>query len=162
MEHVDLFGSTHQDISHSWNHIYTHMPVNTIFQNDISFAAVDPTEKNRLHLIQFFHIVQAFFYLKYFFHFEFFLHVILADQFLHSFTDIVNDHGLLRRKRMEIPEMCQCTPYKRDYNLTGDCQQSRYHTRKSLNKKYDHQIGDSICDQHRQHLTVDHFGYTIY
>ena len=154
---MDLFCPTHQDISHTRNHIHTHMFVNAVFQDDVSFAAVDTAEKNCFHLVQFFHIVQAFFYLKHFFHFEFFLHVILADQFFHSFPDIVNDHCLLRWKSTEIPEVCQCTPCKRDCNLTGYSQQSWYDTRKSLDKKHDYQISDSICDQHRQHLTVDHF-----
>ena len=105
-----LLCSAHQYISYSWYHIDLYAMFNAIFQNDVSLVAVNAAEENSFYSIQFFEMVNDICYLDNLRNFKFAFQIVLIYKLLHSFSDIVNDHCLLRRETSEVPAMSQETP----------------------------------------------------
>ena len=110
MEHMHLLRATHEYVTDSRDHIDLNAVPDTVFQNDIPVMAVNTAQEYDFYLIQLLKILQAFLHLKSLFYIKLFLKSVLTDQLLHTFSDIVNDRRLFRRKCSEIPPMCQIAP----------------------------------------------------
>ena len=157
MEHMHLLRATHEYVADSRDHIDLNAVPDTVFQNDIPVMAVNTAQEYDFYLIQLLKILQAFLYLKSLFYIKLILKSVLTDQLLHTFSDIVNDRCLFRRKYSEIPLMCQIAPQHRHHDLTCDRQNPRQQICQSFCQQRDHNIANAICDKCREHLTVYHF-----
>lgn len=149
--------ATHNNVAHTGDDEHIDALPYAVLQDNVSFMAVNTTDKNSLHAVQNAQVCQALRHAQGNLHVVFLAQTILVDELLHTMTHIVDDCGLLRRKGRVIPFMCAGCPDCSHHQLPRNCRNTRQQVAELCGHQADHDVQNTIGCHRAKDLAVHQF-----
>ena len=154
MEHMHRPSAAHDNIANTGDDEHIDALPYAVLQDNVSFMAVNTTDKNSLHAVQNAQVCQALRHAQGDLHIVFLTQAVLVDELFHAMSHIVDHSGLLRRKGRIVPFMCAGCPDRSHHQLPHNCRNTRQQIAELCRHQADHDVQNTIGCHSAKDLAV--------